>query len=120
MYWTLPVFFSSTKNSVGLRNAMVVGVVRPLRTVRTFKRGSSICGPAACAATKLAEVELMSRERTTNSVPARSQIAFLTISIYSFLEWKTTQPGDCQNNVEPLRRPKLKLKWVEMKDMGQA
>src|SRR5215203_3020559 len=101
MYWTLPVFFSSTQNSVGLRKAMVVGVVNPLRTVRTFKLGSSICGPVPWAATMLAEVELMSRERTTTNVPALLQIAFLAISIYSFLKWETTQPGDYQSNVEP-------------------
>jgi hypothetical protein len=86
---------------------MVVGVVSPLRTVRTLKWGSSICGPVPWAATMLVEVELISRERITNNVPTRTQIAFLAISIYSFQEWKTTQPGDYQSNVEPLR-------WIEV------
>src|SRR5438270_587240 len=45
---TLPVLFSNTRNSLLPRNAIDVGVVRPVTTACTVKFGSVTLGSCAC------------------------------------------------------------------------
>ena len=69
---------------LGLRNAKVVGVVSPLRTVRTPSWGVSIVGPADCAAARGAAITLRSSMMLSAMKPALIQNPLTFISFYSF------------------------------------
>jgi hypothetical protein len=60
---TRPVDFSSTSISFGPRNAIVVGVSRPLTAVRTASFGSTIVGPSDSAAADVDRPSATIRQR---------------------------------------------------------